>query len=212
SHVFFAANDSATGFEPWAVPRAAVLNTFSDVAADFWAWPFVEALAAAGLTTGCAAGQFCPETSVSRAETAAFLVRGIHGPGFVPPPATGTVFQDVPADYWAASWIEQIFQDGLTSGCASAPPRFCPEQPLTRAEMAVFLLRAKHGGAYTPPAATGTVFSDVPAGDWAASWIEQLAAEGITTGCAPGLYCPEAPVSRAQMAAFLTRTFSLPLP
>lgn len=105
-----------------------------------------------------------------------------------------------------------MFQDGLTTGCGSAPPRFCPDQPLNRAEMAVFLLRAKHGGAYTPPAATGTVFADVPVNYWAASWIEQLAAEGITTGCAPGLYCPEAPVSRAQMAAFLTRTFSLPLP
>ena len=211
-HVFFAANDHATGFEPWAVPLSNVQSTFGDVSTGFWAWPFVEALATAGLTTGCAPGLFCPEPTVSRAETAAFLIRGSHGPGFVPPPATGTVFQDVPAGYWAASWIEQMFQDGLTTGCASAPPRFCPEQPLNRAEMAVFLLRAKHGSAYTPPPATGTAFSDVPAGYWAASWIEQLAAEGITTGCAPGLYCPESAVTRAQMAAFLARTFNLPLP
>ena len=212
NHVFFAANDGATGFEPWAVPLSNVQSTFGDVSTDFWAWPSIEALAAAGLTTGCAPGQFCPEASVSRAESAAFLVRGTHGPDFVPPPATGTVFQDVPAGYWAASWIEQMFQDGLTTGCASAPPRFCPDQPLNRAEMAVFLLRAKHGSAYSPPAATGTVFADVPAGYWAAAWIEQLAAEGITTGCAPDLYCPDGAVTRAQMAAFLARTFSLPLP
>jgi ELWxxDGT repeat protein len=212
SHVFFAANDTATGYEPWAVPRSAVLSTFGDLSTEFWAWPFIEAVAAAGLTTGCAPGLFCPEASVSRAETAAFLVRGIHGSGFVPPAATGIVFQDVPASYWAASWIEQMFQDGLTTGCAAAPPRFCPDQPLNRAEMAVFLLRAKHGSSYAPPPATGTVFTDVPANYWAASWIEQLAAEGITTGCAPGLYCPDASVTRAQMAAFLTRTFSLPLP
>ncbi|HSK77589.1 MAG TPA: S-layer homology domain-containing protein, partial [Thermoanaerobaculia bacterium] len=79
-------------------------------------------------------------------------------------------------------------------------------------EMAIFLLRAKHGVAYTPPPATGTVFSDVPAVFWAGSWIEQLAAEGITLGCAPGLYCPGDPVNRAQVAAFLTRTFDLSLP
>ena len=212
AHVFFSANDNVTGHELWAVPKSAVLATFGDVPADFWAWQFVEALAAAGLTTGCAPGLFCPEPTVSRAETAAFLIRGSHGAGFTPPAATGAVFADVPASYWAASWIEQMFQDGLTTGCAAAPPRFCPEQPLTRAEMAVFLLRAKHGGAYNPPPAAGTVFTDVPANYWAAAWIEQLAAEGITTGCAPGLYCPDISVTRAQMAAFLTRTFSLPLP
>ena len=212
SHVFFAANDNATGIEPWAVPRSAVLTTFSDVPAGFWAWPFVEALAGAGLTTGCAPGQFCPGNLVSRAEIAIFLTRGVHGVDFVPPPATGTLFEDVPADHWAASWIEQFAQDGMTGGCSAAPPLYCPGRSLTRAEMAIFLLRAKHGSGYTPPPATGTVFADVPAGHWAGSWIEQLAAEGITLGCAPGLYCPGDSVNRAQVAAFLARTFNLPLP
>ena len=75
--------------------------------------------------------------------------------------------------------------------------------------MAVFLLRAKYGSGYSPPSATG-VFGDVPVGYWAASWIEQLAAEGITAGCGGGNYCPEAPVNRDQMAVFLVRTFNLP--
>jgi hypothetical protein len=44
---------------------------------------------------------------------------------------------------------------------------------------------------------------------WAAAWIEQLAAEGITAGCGNGNYCPEAPVTRDQMAVFLVRTFGL---
>jgi hypothetical protein len=56
------------------------------------------------------------------------------------------------------------------------------------------------------------VFTDVPASYWAAAWIERLAAEGITTGCAANLYCPEDPVTREQMAVFLTRAFRLPLP
>ena len=75
--------------------------------------------------------------------------------------------------------------------------------------MAVFLLRAKYGSAYTPPPATG-LFTDVPTSHWAAAWIEQLAAEGITGGCGANLYCPHESVSRAQMAVFLVKTFNLP--
>ena len=205
--LYFAANDNVTGFEPWKVSRAALLTTFQDVPPDHWAWAFVEALAAEGLTTGCAPRQYCPALLVSRAEMAIFLERGLHGGGYVPPPATGTVFTDVPASHWAAAWIEQFAADGITSGCA--PSQFCPDALVNRAEMAVFLLRAKHGAAYTPPPATGTVFTDVPASYWAAAWIERLAAEGITTGCAPNQYCPGGSVSRDQMAAFLARTFGL---
>ena len=141
-----------------------------------------------------------------------FLGRGLHGSAFVPPPATGTRFADVPASYWAADWIEQIATDGVTQGCAASPPRFCPEAQVARAEMAIFLLRARHGGSYTPPPATGTRFTDVPASFWAAAWIEQLAAEGITNGCDVNLYCPNKTVGRAEMAVFLARAFNLPLP
>src|SRR6266545_2699771 len=54
------------------------------------------------------------------------------------------------------------------------------------------------------------IFTDVPTTYWAASWIEQLAAEGITSGCGNGVYCPDSPVTRAQMAVFLVKTFNLP--
>ena len=74
--------------------------------------------------------------------------------------------------------------------------------------MAVFLLRAKYGAGYAPPAATG-VFADVPLGAFAVDWIEQLAIEGITSGCGGGNYCPGDSVTRAQMAVFLVRTFEL---
>jgi hypothetical protein len=57
---------------------------------------------------------------------------------------------------------------------------------------------------------SGTGFGDVPSGYWAADWIKQLVTEGITAGCGGGNYCPEQPVTRAQMAVFLVRTFRLP--
>jgi hypothetical protein len=53
------------------------------------------------------------------------------------------------------------------------------------------------------------VFNDVPLNHCAAHWIEQLAWEGITSGCGGGNYCPWAPVTRDQMAVFLVRTFGL---
>jgi ELWxxDGT repeat protein len=209
-NVCFAANDGTSGFELWAFPRPALLATFADVATDHWAWRFVEALVTSGLTTGCGGDRYCPDLPVKRAEAAAFLVRAAHGSAFVPPPATGTVFQDVPAGHWAAPWIEQLAADGVTSGCGGG--NFCPADPLTRAEVAVLLLKARHGSGFVPPPATGTVFHDIPASHWAAPWIEKLAADGITGGCGGGNYCPARTVTRAEMATFLAKTFGLVLP
>jgi hypothetical protein len=115
----------------------------------------------------------------------------------------------VPTDYWAAAWIKQLAAEGITGGCGTN--LYCPEAPVTRAQMAVFLLRSEHGSTYSPPAVgSDTGFTDVPTDYWAAACIKQLVAEGITSGCGTGTYCPEAPVTRAQMAVFLVRTFSLP--
>ncbi|HMV96976.1 MAG TPA: S-layer homology domain-containing protein [Anaerolineales bacterium] len=183
---------------------------FADVPADYWALSFIERLYNAGITGGCGTNPliYCPEAPVTRAQMAIFILRGIHGSAYVPPAATGTVFTDVPAGSFAADWIEQLAAEGITGGCGNGS--YCPDAYITRAQMAIFLLRGEHGSAYTPPAATGTVFGDVPVGAFAADWIEQLAAEGVTSGCGGGNYCPDANVTRAEMAVFLVRTFSLP--
>lgn len=139
-NVYFLANDGTTGVELWALPRTALLATFGDTPAAHWAWRFVEALAASGITAGCAADStYCPAGPVTRAQAAVFLVRSSHGPAYLPPPATGTLFQDVPAGHWAARWIEQLAADGVAAGCGGGS--YCPSRILTRAEMAVLLLR-----------------------------------------------------------------------
>jgi predicted outer membrane repeat protein len=115
----------------------------------------------------------------------------------------GPVFADVPWSYWAAPYIEMMYYDGITGGCTVNPLNYCPNNPVTRAQMAVFLLKAMYGTAYVPANATGTVFNDVPTDNGFAKWIEQLAAEGITGGCGNGNYCPNTPVTREQMAVFL---------
>jgi peptide/nickel transport system substrate-binding protein len=183
-------------------------TSFSDLNNSYWAWQYVERLYNAGITGGCSTSPliYCPEDQVTRAQMAVFLEKGMAFPASFNPPNAAPTFTDT-VGHWAEDWIEALKNDGVTSGCATG--LYCPEDPVTRAQMAVFLLKAKHGTSYTPPAATG-VFTDVPVGYWADKWIEQLATEGITGGCATGLYCPDDPVTRAQMAVFLVKTFNLP--
>ena len=103
---------------------------------------------------------------------AVFLLKGMHGSSYTPPAVgASTGFTDVATDYWAAAWIKQLAAEGITGGCGAG--NYCPDATVTRAQMAVFLLKAKHGSSYSPPAATG-VFTDVPVGYWADKWIEQL--------------------------------------
>jgi hypothetical protein len=137
---------------------------------------------------------------------AVFLLKGKNGSSYAPPAASGTQFADVPVDAFAAGWIEQLALDGVTAGCGGG--NYCPAAPVTRAQIAVFLLKSEHGTGYIPPAATG-VFADVPVGAFAANWIEQLAAEGVTAGCGAGNFCPNQQVTRAQMAVFLIKAYAL---
>ena len=206
SKLFFTANDNTTGFELWALPRKAVVPTFADVPSNFWAWRFIESLVASGVTGGCGGGDFCPNAYINRAQMAIFVLTARGTP---PPPATGTRFDDVPPGYWAGPWIEELANEGVVSGCSANPPLYCPDSLLTRAEMAVLLILAR---GENPPPATGTRFADVPSDYWAARFIEQLAADGITSGCGGGNYCPDQPITRGEMAVFLATAFHLPLP
>jgi hypothetical protein len=139
-----------------------------------------------------------------------FLLKGIHGSSYSPPAVGGsTGFGDVDADHWAEKWIKQLAVEKITGGCGNG--NYCPDSAVTRAQMAIFLLKAKYGASYSPPAVgSSTGFGDVPTDHWAAKWIKQLAAEGITGGCGSENYCPDTAVTRAQMAVFLVKTFNLP--
>lgn len=185
-------------------------HVFRDVGTAYWACSFIETLSRNGVTGGCRVDStgkdYCPDDPVTRAQMAVFLERGIKGSTFAPPNIPATFLDTV--GHWAMIWIEALKADGITGGCLAG--YYCPDYPTTRAQMAVFLLKAKYGSTYAPPAVGGsTSFTDVPLDYWAAAWIKQLAAEGITGGCGAGVYCPENSVTRAQMAVFLVRTFGL---
>lgn len=99
--------------------------------------------------------------------------------------------------------IEALFAAGITKGCA--PGRFCPDDPVTRGQLAAFLRRT---GEIDLPATTGASFDDVDNHLFEAE-IAWLAERGVARGCAPTRFCPDAAVTRGEMAAFLVRALQL---
>ncbi len=163
----------------------------------------IEAIAAIGVTLGCnppTNDQYCPESPVTRAEMATFLTRALNlGEASVEP------FSDIIGSVHAPA-ISAIAAAGITRGCN--PPynnEFCPDRSVTRGEMASMLRRA-----FSLPAVSEGPFIDlgnsVHEGD-----VNALAASGITQGCnAAGTeFCPTSPVTREEMATFLTRALGL---
>jgi hypothetical protein len=192
--------------DPAFVPTDGNVTTFADAPPSNPFYDFIETVGRNQITSGCGGGNYCPASAVTRAQMAVFLLRSEHGGNYAPPPATGTVFSDVPASAFAAAWIEQLHAEGVTTGCGGG--NYCPNAVVTRAQMAVFLLRAEHGASYTPPPPTG-IFGDLLLTDPFTPWIEELSLEGVTAGCGGDNYCPNAPNTRGQMAVFLVRTFGL---
>ena len=120
-------------------PSPITESRFEDVELDADAAPFIERLAELEVTTGCGDGsEFCPGTSVSRAQMAAFLYRAFD----LPEAAERAGFSDVADDHWAVGYIDALAASGITVGCKSEPFSYCPPSPVTKAQMATFLFRA----------------------------------------------------------------------
>ena len=186
-------------------------DSFADTPNANIFYGFIETIFHNGITGGCGAGVYCPGNNVTRAQMAVFILKAEHGAAYTPPPCTG-LFTDVeclPTPAFAVDWIEQLYNEGITGGCGGGA--YCPGNNVTRAQMAVFLLKGRNGASYSPAACAG-IFTDVactPTPAFAVDWIEQLFNDGITGGCGAGIYCPNSPVTRGQMAVFLTKTFGL---
>jgi hypothetical protein len=116
----------------------------------------------------------------------------------------GRSFSDVPTTNPFYRFVETLLHHGVTGGCSSTS--YCPAAGTSREQMAVFVLVAKEGAGYVPPACTAPVFGDVPPSSPACPWIEELARRGVVGGCGGGNYCPGAMVTREQMAVFVLRT------
>ena len=167
--------------------------------------PAIDALAKRGLFDGteCAEDMFCPGDEMKRWTMAVWLVRVIDEAE--PHAATESSFADVDFESWYLPHIERLAELEVTTGCLVDPLRFCPDRSVNRAEMATFLERA-----FNLPAADPAGFADT-AGNFHEANIDALAAARITAGCQsdPPRYCPNQPVTRAEMATFLARALGL---
>jgi len=162
----------------------------------------IEWLAAAEITRGCNPPYntlFCPDQTVTRGQMAAFLVRAL---GYADAPDAG--FVDTVGHIFEND-INKLAAAGVTRGCnpAEGNTRYCPNDPVTRGQMAAFLVRAF---GYSD---IGSIsFVDIADSVFEQN-ILQLATAGVTRGCNPAdgntRYCPNDPVTRGQMAAFLHR-------
>lgn len=179
-------------------PGAAVSGPFADVPAGHLFADEIAWLAAEGITTGCNppfGDRFCPNDPVTRAQMASFLVRALDLPS-----SPVDRFTDDNGSTHEAN-IDALAAAGITLGCTAT--EFCPNDHVTRAQMASFLVRALG----LTDGVGADLFSDDD-GSTHEDNIDRLATAGITLGCEEGLFCPADPVIRAHMAAFLYRALA----
>jgi hypothetical protein len=119
-----------------------------------------------------------------------------------------SIFSDVPPNYWAYDYIKAIYDAGITTGCAQDDPntpqnerRYCPEDNVTRGQMAAFIIRAKYGENFSYT--TTPYFTDVPSTHTFFKYVQKLKDDGITA--VSGIYDVDSYVTRGQMAAFIIR-------
>jgi hypothetical protein len=191
-------------------------TTFADVPLDHWAHDYIEVLYQEGYIAGCSTDplMYCPEATMSRAESAVFVERGIHSAETLPDQPGDQIFADVPITEWFAKWATALWSDGYTAGCGIDPPVYCPFQGHTRAEGSVFFLRMMHGADYVPPEPVG-LFSDVPTTEWYADWAEAAYKAGIVPACRTEpelLFCPEDPLDRAMAAYMMVQAKRMQIP
>jgi hypothetical protein len=132
----------------WVPPPCAPPNVFADVpeTSPFCRW--IEELARRGVVSGCGGGNFCPGQGVTREEMAVFLLRTLDETIDPPPCAAPDTFPDVPGTSPFCRWVEELARRGVTGGCGGG--NFCPQQVVTREQMAVFLTVTFGLGLYGP--------------------------------------------------------------
>lgn len=113
---------------------------YTDVPAELWSAPWINQLAIDGVALPCDTNRYCPDKLVNRAELAIMLGRAKYGP--TPPTYTTSVFSDLPLTNPAGPWAQKLYTENITSGCSTQPLNFCPNNELTRTQLAIFLANA----------------------------------------------------------------------
>ena len=170
--------------------------------------PTSRVIEALGITAGCNppfGDRFCPWETINRAQMMAFLARALDDAR--EPAVVAGGFKDVPEGAWYSGYLNAMSERDVVEPYEDGT--FRPLDPVTRLDMAVFLTTALP--TVPPVAEPQGAFADVPAGADHAADVEGVLAAGVTVGCStePLSYCPDNPVTRAQMASFLVRALQL---
>ncbi|MEJ8303563.1 S-layer homology domain-containing protein [Saccharibacillus sacchari] len=171
-------------------------STFTVVNVEKWG----STLIASPYIVGYANGSFQPAKNITRAELAAIV-------GRITGVTEGTAtFSDVKNGSWAAEVVGPAAASGVMTGYSDGT--FKPNAPITRGELAAALAKLlPQSGLDASQAASG--FSDLPAGNWAATAAAELQAAGVVTGYADGSFKPERNVTRAEAVAMINRLVGL---
>jgi hypothetical protein len=173
--------------------------------------PFIDhitLLARAGVTSGCAAGRYCPDAMISRGQTAVFLARALIGDSFLF--EGNALFSDVPPAHPYFRYVQKLAELRIMFGCSGST--YCTDSPVTRGEFAEILVRAALSVPALRPFPYPGVpyFTDVPATHRYFSSVQKMRQLGITSGCSASAYCVDAPVTRGQASVFVVRALLTP--
>ncbi len=185
-----------------ATDSATILTPFVDVSSGDVFLSAIDLLREYAITTGCGPSMFCPAANIIRSDMAVFVVRSIIG-GDNFTYTQVPYFTDVPATHPEFPWVQKMRDLGITTGCGATT--YCPNDQVTRGQMAVFIIRARFGATATFNYPTAPSFTDVGTDNSFFAWIQKMQQLGITTGCGPTTYCPNDAVTREQMATFIMR-------
>ena len=183
-------------------PTASASDVFEDVAQGSWYESAVSWMVLNEITSGCSPNRFCPDANLTRQQFITFLWRAAGRPKA--PYLGSQAFVDAPEGGYAEESIGWAVATGVTRGCGpgqygDADWRFCPQQPVTRGQMAALLFRqaeADHVGAAPP-------HTDVAPDRFYAPGIVWLTHFQVVPGCGPNLFCPDSNATRAEAALFI---------
>jgi hypothetical protein len=228
---------STSGIQRW---RLHVGDSFSDVPRSHAFYAKIETLLHNGVTSGCAAGAYCPEDLVPRSQMAIFIANALaRGGANIPAagiwnggpyncvPGGASRFTDVAPTDSFCKHVHYLALQNVTLGCSGS--LYCPSGLVSRLEMSGFIARAMAapaGGGGVPTAYTDAVtgrsydcsttspalhFADVPGSDPFCKHAHYLWAKGAIAGCSPDDYCPAPSVKRSEMAKFISNALGLEL-
>lgn len=174
-------------------------KTFGDVSAKHWAFGKIQALAAKHILSGVSDTRFEPARNMTRAEFVSALVRAL---GISP--EGKSEYADVPDDAWYSSYVATASRLGIVQGRGAS--RFAPDDPISREEMAIMIVRAYETktGQKVTPAAKKSSFADRGAiSAWAVPHVDTAAKIGLIQGRGNGQFAPKDFMTRAESAQIL---------